>query len=326
MGEFSPAIVSNSTCRRTETNTCLILQYHRIALLHYDPLQLAVEPHKFESQMEYLSQTCNVIPMDEMYRHITTGRAFGPRTVVVTFDGGYSDILYTAKEILERYRIFATVFCPSANIMKRREFWWDRLEDYIIANCTGHGVEVEIDNYVFKRPLRTQAERFRAYAELYSIMIEQPPWQQQAILEQIGQGNELTRGEPDNHSIMDGGELKKLAESGLVTIGGYTHNCVKLPSLAPWQQVEEIVKNKTILQEVLAREIDCFCYPFGNSDGCVSTKTVEILKNAGFSLACGNLYGVVSTTHKINRYDLPRVRAGNCNVYAFHGFLERFFG
>jgi len=326
MGEFSPAIVSNSTCRRTETNTCLILQYHRVALLHYDPLQLTVEPHKFESQMEYLSNTCNVIPMDEMQRHITAGRAFGSRTVVVTFDGGYSDILYTAKEILERYRIFATVFCSSANIMKRRQFWWDSLEDYIIANCAGQVVEVEIDNHVFKRPLRTQAERFRAYAELYSIMIEQTPGEQQAILAQIRSADQLKMDEPDNHSIMDGRELQELAQSDLITIGGYTHNCVKLSVLRPWERVGEVVKNKTILQKVLTREIDCFCYPFGNSEDCVSTKTVEILKNAGFSLACGNSYGVVSTAHKINRYDLPRVKVGNCNVYAFHGFLERFFG
>jgi len=326
MGDFGHAMLANSSSTRVEADTCLILQYHRIALLRYDPLQLAVEPYKFESQMEYLSNTCNIMPIHEMNRHLEAGRTFRPRSVVLTFDGGYADTLYNASEILDRYRIFATVFCTSANIIKNRQFWWDSLEDYLIAGCVGEQIELEIDNQLFEWPLRTQADRFRAYGDLYSCMTDKTPLQQQGILDQISKHRNNETDALDNHKIMDGQELKQLAESDYITIGGYTHNCVKLSSLSQWQQREEIVKNKTVLEELLARDIDCFSYPFGNSDDNDGTKTVEILKDAGFQLACGNSYGVVSATPNTDRYDLPRARVGNCNLYAFHSYLERFFG
>ena len=310
----------------TRSNTCLILQYHRVALLCHDPLQLAVEPYKFERQMEYLRDSFNVISMEEMKQHLETATPFRAKTVVVTFDCGYADVLYTAKEVLERCEVFATVFCSSANIIKRGQFWWDLLDDYLIANRFRGQLEIEIDGQLLKWSLMTQLDRFRTYDDLYSILSNKIPSEQKRIVDQITQSLDLQAEELDNHRTMSADELKKLEEGRLITIGGHTHNYVKLSSLPKWQQAEEVSKNKAVLEEVLGHEIEYFSYPFGCGDSYACTETIEILRDNGFSLACGDCHGKVSLAEEKNYYDLPRIKVGNWKPFTFYRSLKRFFG
>ncbi len=316
----------NTQSRRSEkirSNTCLILQYYRVALLCHDPLQLAVEPRKFEKQMEYLANDFNVISMDEMKQHLETATPFREKTVVVTFDGGYADVLYTAKEVLERCEVSATVFAASANIIKGRQFWPNELENFLIANHFQGQLEVEIGDQLYNWPLMNQHDRFQAYDDLYSILSNKTLSEQETIVEQINRSLDLQAEELDNHRSMGAQELKKLEEGGLITIGGHTHNYVKLSSLPKWQQVEEISKNKDVLQEVLGHCIEYFSYPFGNDDSHTA-ETTDILKDFGFSLACGNCYGTVNLAEETNYYDLPRVKVGNWNPFTFYRFIKGF--
>ena len=319
--------LANSQPKHTEkngSNTCLILQYHRVALLCHDPLQLAVEPCKFEKQMEYLAKNFNVISLDQMKQHLEKATPFRERTAVVTFDGGYTDVLYTAKEVLNRYGIFATVFAASAGIMEDRQFWWNELENFLIANHFQGQLDIDIDNRFFNWPLITERDRFRAYSDLYTILSNKTPPEQKVIVDQIAECLGLQIEELDNHRTMNAQELKEVEEDGLVTVGGHTHNYVKLSSLPQWQQVEEISKNKDVLEEVLGHSIKYFSYPFGGSDS-YTTETIDILEDSGFSLACCNSYGTVSISGETGRYELPRAKVGNWNPFTFYKFLERFF-
>jgi len=330
MSDFSPNILAktevNNQSKRSgkiRSNTCLVLQYCRVALLCHDPLQLAVEPCKFEKQIEYLSNNFNVISMNEMQQHLETATPFKEKTVVVTFDGGYADVLYTAREVLERFEVSATVFATSANIVNGGQFWPNELEKFLIANHFQGQLEVEIDEKLYNWPLMNQHDRFRAYDDLYSILSDKKPSEQEAIVEQINQSLDLKVEELDNHRTMSAQELKKLEESGLITVGGHTHNYVKLSSLPKWQQAEEISKNKAVLEEVLGHRIEYFSYLFGNDDSHTA-ETINILKDFGFSLACGNCYGTVNLAEEINYYDLPRIKVGNWNPFTFYRFLKGF--
>lgn len=303
---------------------CLVLQYHRVASLCIDPLQLAVEPYHFESQMEYLAQNFNVVSIDEMKHHLETSGPFGERAVAVTFDGGYTDVLYTAKEVLEKFEVSATVFSSSVNIIEGGHFWWKELEDFLIANRFEGQLELEIDCQLREWPLMTELDKFRAYDDLYSILSNKTPSEQRTIIEQITRTLDLQAEELDSHRTMSAQELRKLEEGGLVTIGGHTHSYVKLSSLPRWRQIEEILRNKDILEEVLGHNIEYFSYPFGNDDGDTAA-TIGILEDIGYSLACGNSYGTVGIVGETSRYELPRVKVGNWNAFAFYRFLRRFF-
>jgi len=315
---------SSAISRPIGAGACLVLQYHRVASLCFDPLQLAVEPYHFESQMEYLAQNFNVVSIDEMKHHLETSRPFGERTVVVTFDGGYTDVLYTAKEVLERFEVSATVFTSSVNIIEGGHFWWKELEDFLVANRFEGQLELEIDCQLREWPLMTELDKFRAYDDLYSILSNKTPSEQRTIIEQITRTLDLQAEELDSHRTMSAQELRKLEEGGLVTIGGHTHSYVKLSSLPRWRQIEEILRNKDILEEVLGHNIEYFSYPFGNDDGDTAA-TISILEDIGYSLACGNSYGTVGIVGETSRYELPRVKVGNWKAFAFYRFLRRFF-
>jgi len=309
--------------RHTEANACIVLQYNRIALLCHDPLQLAVEPWKFEEQMAYLAYNFNVISISEMKRHLETAKPFRERTAAVTFDGGYTDILYTAKEVLERYELPATAFVNSAGIIEEKQFWWDELENLLIANHSYGQLQIEMQDSVCCWSLNTEYDRFQAYEDLFEILSNKTPAEQKMIMEQIRTKTNMRAGEFDGHRTMNAQELKELEKGGLITIGGHTHNCVKLSSLAKWQQVEEISKNKSVLEEVLGHRVEYFSYPFGSECVCMGD-TEDILEDCGYSLAFGNSHGTIKSVGEINHYDIPRVKIGNCNQFVFHKYLDNF--
>lgn len=241
---------SNALPGRVGVNTCLVLQYHRVASLCFDPLQLAVEPYIFERQIEYLAENFNVISIDELKIHLETSRPFRERTVVITFDGGYCDILYTAKDVLDRFGVPAAVFASSANIIEGGRFWWQELEDFLLANnCRGQ-LELEIDCQLCRWPLLTQFDKCRAYEDLYSILSNKTPSEQRIIVEEISGSLELHAEEFDNHRTMSGQELRKLTEGGLITVGGHTHNYVKLSSLPAHRRIAEGKSTKLIAREL----------------------------------------------------------------------------
>jgi peptidoglycan/xylan/chitin deacetylase (PgdA/CDA1 family) len=318
------AIATKGSSAHTAADTCLILQYHRVASLCHDPLQLAVQPHNFESQMEYLAENFNVISTDQMKLHLETSTPFDNRTVAVTFDGGYSDILYTAKEVLDKYGIHATVFASSARIIEAEQFWQSELEDILIAGDPRGNMEIEIDGKCYMWSLRNRRDAFRTFDVLCSIMPDMTPLAQKRILSRIKLCIDSKPDEPDCHSMMDARELQMLEDGGLITIGGHTHNLVKLSALPKWRQIEELTRNKDVLEEALRHPVEYFSYPFGNED-CYTTEAAEMLENIGFTLAFGSSHGTVIGAKAANRYELPRVKVGNWNPFTFYRFLEGFF-
>jgi len=184
------------------TEDCLILQYHRVALLSHDPLRLAVQPCNFERQMEYLATSFNVISMSELKQHLLTATPFRDHTVVVTFDGGYSDVLYTAKDVLERFEIPATVFVPSFNLMERTQFWRDALEDALIASGPRHRLVMELDGQRHCWPLASQYDRFLAFDDLYEILSTKTPSEQREIVAEIAGSLDGLGEEFDSHATL----------------------------------------------------------------------------------------------------------------------------
>jgi peptidoglycan/xylan/chitin deacetylase (PgdA/CDA1 family) len=319
---LTPATERTEACAATD---CLILQYRRVALLSHDPLRLAVQPCNFERQMEYLARDFHVISLSELKRRLETATPFRGRTVVVTFDGAYSDVLYTAKDVLARFEIPATVFVPSANLLEKTRFWWDVLEDLLIAGHLHGRLAIGIDGNPRSWPLASQRDRFQAFDDLYEILSNLSPSEQTDAMRAIVRDLDSTGEEFDSHATLSTQELRTLEEGGLITIGGYPHHGARLSVLPEWEQVTEIGRNKQILEEVLGHRIEYFAYPAGDSDQGVRT-TTRILKGLGFTLSCCAAPDTVSVAGTTDPYELPRVSIRDWNPFTFHRYLENFLG
>ena len=306
---------------------CLILQYHRVALLSHDPLRLAVQPCNFERQMEYLASSFNVISLAELKQHLETAAPFRDGTVVVTFDGGYSDVLYTAKEVLEHFEIPATVFVPSVHLIERAPFWWDVLEDVLIAGDGHDRLAIELDGTLYHWPVAHPRDRFRAFDDLYAILSGKSPSEQRDLMDEIARHLGGPGAELDNHATLGMEDLKTLEDGGLITIGGYPHHGTSLSLLPEWEQVTEIGRNKQVLEEVLGHRIEHFACPSGDDDGDGDTNsTTRILKGLGFTLSCRMPADTVRVTEATDPYGLPRVSIQDWNPFTFHRRLETLFG
>ncbi len=114
----------------TRPGGAIVLMYHSIAA---DEVAVAIDPpnrmspREFERQMAFLSRHRRVISLTELVTDIEKGRTPAAGTVCITFDDGYLDNLTVAAPILERYRLPATLFLPTAYIDRAQTQWADEL-------------------------------------------------------------------------------------------------------------------------------------------------------------------------------------------------------
>jgi peptidoglycan/xylan/chitin deacetylase (PgdA/CDA1 family) len=74
-------------------------------------------------------------------------------------------------------------------------------------------------------------------------------------------------------------QIKEIAND--FDIGGHTYSHVKLTELAKEEAYEEIKKGKEYLEEIIGREIQSFCYPWG----AYNKEIIDMVKKAGFECA-----------------------------------------
>lgn len=85
----------------------VILTYHSISEGN-SCLQIA--PDLFADQMQWLHDKAHVAPLAEVVRALTDRLPLPQRTVVLTFDDGFSDFYASAAPVLLRLKVPATVF------------------------------------------------------------------------------------------------------------------------------------------------------------------------------------------------------------------------
>jgi peptidoglycan/xylan/chitin deacetylase (PgdA/CDA1 family) len=88
----------------------VILTYHSIS--EGDP-PLQVSPHLFAEQMEWLRGNARVTSLGEVVDALSGRKPLPERTVVLTFDDGYSDFYSSAAPVLRRLKFPATIFVPT---------------------------------------------------------------------------------------------------------------------------------------------------------------------------------------------------------------------
>lgn len=103
----------------------IILLYHRVADVAFDPYLLAVDPRNFAVHLKYLKSNYQVISLKTLVagwrkKNIPT------RAVVITFDDGYADNYSQAVRFLRPLTLPATFFVTAQSVNSQRPFYWDK--------------------------------------------------------------------------------------------------------------------------------------------------------------------------------------------------------
>jgi len=102
--------------------------------------------------------------------------------------------------------------------------------------------------------------------------------------------------------LMDREQLLDCSGAG-IEVGAHTCNHVHLQSCDTESASEEITGSKSVLEQVLGKEVDTFCYPYGG----FTAETIRLTQAAGYKAACTTDPGM--NTPFTDPYTLRRI---NC--------------
>ncbi len=306
--------------KKFTTSRSLILMYHRVAKQGIDPWALAVTPEHFAQHLDILKKHTQPISLRELALAHQQGK-IPQRAVVITFDDGYADNLYNAKPILDKYQIPATVFIATGYTEKKREFWWDELDNIFFqpkklpeklslkVNGKLHGwelgeavnyTEVEQPNYETRAWNAQTGTRMYLYHSVWNQLLNLEEIEREEALNKIIEWANYQPIPRFTHRPMTPEELLILESSGWIEIGAHTINHPALPAHSVTTQKAEIEKSKAYLEKILGHPVTTFTYPFG----AYNNQTRSIVKKAGFICACST---VEETVWKwCDRFLLPR--------------------
>ncbi len=279
-----------------------MLLYHRVFTPDTDPQLLCVSPANFRAQMQWLNKSCTVLPLSEMARR-SRHRDLPSNAVAITFDDGYFDNLAFAKPILAELDLPATVFVSSSFVDSKAEMWWDELERILLSESP---VEWDVT-----QPPTTQAQRdyLALCGELKFASIDK----RIGILREQRGANTGTSPRA-SHRGLTAAELIELSNGGLVEIGGHTIDHPALSRMPADVQRAQIQTDKSTLENILARPVTTFAYPFGTPTE-VDAATENLAREAGYEWACANVAGPVNSS--MRPHHIPREIVRDWDVTAF---------
>ena len=295
----------------------VILGYHRV-IDGPDPYQLAVSPERFAEHLAVLARMARPLPLAELPELLAAGEV-PKRTVAVTFDDGYADVLHVAKPLLTQFGIPATVFVTSGAL--GRELWWDRLDRIASAAAArGRPFILPIGKSVFVWPIKgvTSAEGALRQA-LYPKLRALDQIAREAVLDQLAEvaGVSLEANQIGLRRVVGRDELRHLGAGNLVEIGAHTVTHPTLSQLSAERQREEIGGSGRDLEAALERRVTGFSYPFGDT----GAGTATIVREEGFLYACASRNAVAG--RRTDQFALPRFWVPNWDGRRFASWLEQ---
>jgi peptidoglycan/xylan/chitin deacetylase (PgdA/CDA1 family) len=328
------------TIRRRFARNALILVYHRVAEVGCDPFSLCVSPARFEEQLDVFHRIARPLRLRNLARALHAGTV-PRRAVALTFDDGYSDNLETAKPLLERFDIPATMFIASGQLEEAREFWWDELERVFLEPIAlppvlrlavggtvrewNFGEEAARGGDGLARHPGWRAwedaptERHAAYFGLWKLLRPLCEAERRLLLDEIVSWAQVGFERRAAYRTLAADGVRDLAAGELIEIGAHT---VTHPALCEHPgrfQRAEIRQSRATLEEILGREVASFAYPYGARSG----ETVEIVRACGFACACTT--EPESVAPGADRFELPRMQVEDWDGDEFSKRLEAWF-
>jgi peptidoglycan/xylan/chitin deacetylase (PgdA/CDA1 family) len=306
----------------------VVLLYHSVCELEFDPYLLAIRPARFAEHLELLSRRWRPISLREAVEEMNGG-GLPERAVVVTFDDGYADNLHAAKPLLERYGVPATVYVTTGYLGGEREFWWDELVRILLSpgsvpevlalgvNGTEHEWELgtaasySIEDHARHRSWSTWEDaaadptpRHRLLRSLHALLRVLSPAELDRCLDSVRRWAGCAPARRVTQPPLTDDELCRLADGDAIEIGAHTVSHAALSSCTPAEQEAEITVSRTRLEEILGRPVPSFSYPFGQRSD-YGTEAVALVRRLGFEMACSAVPGAI--TRATDPYEIPRM-------------------
>lgn len=269
---------------------CAIVAYHRISPLWKDCLfpDIVVDPLKFESQIKYLRENYEIIPLSHLESFFQEKQSKKAKAAVITFDDGYGDNYTYALPILQKYRVPATIFISTAFIETKRAFWWDILE-FILrkTNLTRLSFEYNNNKYIFNTDTRNKPKVFQQIANLLKYADELTRENLLSLVSDLLQ----VKVSGLYPSILSWKQIEDMRHYN-ICFGSHAHNHQRLVNLDEKKLTEELSLSKELLENRLGQKVEDFAYPYGEKCD-IEDKTKNMLSLSGYKRGLTMIQGHV---------------------------------
>ncbi len=324
-------------------NRPLILMYHRVVVSDVDPWAMAVTPESFNAHLDVLSHDAHLVRLSDLVEFAGTTE-LPPRSVALTFDDGYADIVEAAAPIMDRYGAPATLFLVAG---RRADavFWWDELERiFLQPGMLPHVLEWEYDGVRRRMNLASDAlyseadahrfrgwrafenkpptNRHRIFVELYRRLQRMPEDERGARLDTLRNWAGLGAVGREQYRLLSENNIRELAGWGRMDLGSHTITHPVLSAQPEETQRREVENSKRWLENITGARVTGFAYPHGSPD-TYTPRTVELVREAGYSFACVAHAGLIDPS--VSRFKLPRIAIQNLSKDRFARCLRDWF-
>jgi peptidoglycan/xylan/chitin deacetylase (PgdA/CDA1 family) len=285
-----------------------------IFTLHHvrPPRDAAFQPNRIlEIEAEFLDQVIgrlrerklDIVSLDEVWRRLTE-RDFGRRFVAFTFDDGYRDNLEYAWPVLKKHGVPYAIYIATSFPDRLGEIWWVALER-VVAKSERMAVEVGGSTRFFNCP--DVAAKRRTFDEIYWwLRTITDDAELRRVVRDLCKRYGVDPMAPCGELCMNWGEIGRMAEDPLCTIGAHTINHVFLTKIPESAARMEMKRSADVIEAALGKRPAHFAYPYGDLSAAAS-REYALAKDLGFKTAVTTRPGVLTRAHSERLTALPRI-------------------
>ena len=285
----------------------VVLRFERVRpsrSAHFQPLKSQeITPRFLDRTIKALKRwKYDIVSMDEVCQRAVT-LAAPRRSVCLTFDGAYKDLMSSAYPVLSGHQVPFTVYVPTGFPDGLIEAWWLELEAVIARE---NRLSLVMDRQERHFDIASTSEKYQLYAFLEDWMRSLTPPDLSFAINDLCRRYSVNLAALSREASLDWGDLATLAADPLVTIGNATVNYPVLSNLKDAAALREMTMGRAVAQAAFHRDIRHFAYPFGDR-AAFRRQHVVMAAEAGFASAATTISGVVEPEGRTNLHALPRI-------------------
>ncbi len=267
---------------------------------------LRVTPEALESFLDTLEgEGYELTTASEAAARLTAG-AGGGRFAAITLDDGYRDNHDVLLPILKRRGAKATVFVATGFIDRDAPMWWFGVERALARNDR---VAIRAGGRPREFPAATPAEKTDSHARIGALFLRFTPAETREAVAGLKADHGVDCLAVADDMAMTWEQVKALADSGLVEIGGHTAGHYPLAAMSEAEAKAEIEGGRRRLAEKLGRAPLSFAYPYG-VPATVGRREMALVEAAGFASGYTTQPRPLLAADAASPFALPRIGLG----------------
>jgi peptidoglycan/xylan/chitin deacetylase (PgdA/CDA1 family) len=266
----------------------LILMYHGVTEKdHTARFGRHLPAKQFEEHLLYFKKHFNILTLEEILKESAVGSrqvAAGSRQqrkplIALTFDDGFENNLYVALPLLEKHKVPATFYIPTA-ALAGEILAADKID--IVRNGSKEK-ELIFNSATYIRKGQHRLLNKTTGENIYNSLLQLSPGNTRTALDIFSEryhfNDLLKQTDPECYRLMNGAQLKQFSSSPYVSIGSHAHTHFALSLCSNIELAYELSFSKTELERITGKKVDSVAFPYGAHNAAV----VEQSKEKGYS-------------------------------------------